>query len=662
MTNTYLTQNPLGSKAPKDLYDNASNFDEAMNSPSPSFYDRFLKRRETWAGMEKAFEDFLIASGFLFIGEYAADLTFTQRNQYTIRDGIAYRPSTAATLPFTTTGVWATDSANFVAFDSDAALRQDLESSDNTLGVSLVTGAARFVNSVADMLALPNTVTQPTFTLGYYQPGDGGGTGPFYWDADSVETSNGGTIFGTGTGRRKLGDTQSLNVKWFGAKGDNSFDDSVPIQACVDVLIAAGGGNVIVPEGTYNFQSKRPAGLTPWAFEDPNIFVKDATNLNFIGIGNAVFTNSVYPNNRAEQILFYRTTNCSCTGIKFLGNNTGLPTEVNNCGIGMLSNKGLHIFRNHFTGFQGSYIASSWLFDSLIENNRFDVLAGTAIDCAFWQDVVVQKNNFNGNGLGSNLLGTTGFQCAYDTPNVGNNETGVFFRAWTNHVTLRDNKMIGFFTGALMADMVDATIEDNDFHFNYIAGDHPCNGLVVTNTITTFAMRGINIGGNSFTNNGSSVSGGGIALGVGTATSAEITLNNNRIYDNSHYGLSITGGPVKLRGSNNWFGNEQTGDQLNNAVFNGNLVAGSMFINNPGLNPAAPVGKALPAGIGLANAVTNDRSYPVTIYQTGGTGVHVITEAGDDIELAVGTTIRLGPFAKVYFTGVNTSAWTWVYD
>jgi hypothetical protein len=64
MTNTYLTGNPLGSTSPKDLFDNASNFDEAMNSVGPSFYDRFGKRRETWEGMQKLVTDFLDAMGF----------------------------------------------------------------------------------------------------------------------------------------------------------------------------------------------------------------------------------------------------------------------------------------------------------------------------------------------------------------------------------------------------------------------------------------------------------------------------------------------------------------------------------------------------------------------------------------------------------------------
>lgn len=126
MTNTYSTGNPLGSTAAKDLYDNASNFDDAMNSPMPSFLDRFGLRRETWTGMEEAFQNFLVNSAFVFLGDYddVGELTFTARNQYLTRSGIAYRLADSTALPFTTTGVWATDLSSLVAFNSNGGYQR----------------------------------------------------------------------------------------------------------------------------------------------------------------------------------------------------------------------------------------------------------------------------------------------------------------------------------------------------------------------------------------------------------------------------------------------------------------------------------------------------------------------------------------------------------
>ena len=47
---TYNTGNPLGSTDPMDLYDNAQNFDNAINGNSRTWKDRFGVDRYTWKG------------------------------------------------------------------------------------------------------------------------------------------------------------------------------------------------------------------------------------------------------------------------------------------------------------------------------------------------------------------------------------------------------------------------------------------------------------------------------------------------------------------------------------------------------------------------------------------------------------------------------------
>jgi len=150
MTNTYNTGNSLGSTDPRDLYDNASNFDEGMNKVGPSFTDRLGVLRKTWNGMETEFDlaqagreaefqAFLVASGYVSLGNYAAGLNFTAYNQYMARDGFFYRPAPSS-IPFTTTGTWAGgDEDLFVLLSADDVLRRDLaNSADPAKGPGLV--------------------------------------------------------------------------------------------------------------------------------------------------------------------------------------------------------------------------------------------------------------------------------------------------------------------------------------------------------------------------------------------------------------------------------------------------------------------------------------------------------------------------------------------
>lgn len=143
---TFNTGNPIGSTNVKDLYDNAENFDVAANSrTSRSWIDRLGAPRKTWWGMEQDFQDFLLSSGYVDIGDYGPGLTITARNQIFARNGELYRAGPGLALPYTTTGDWGAEGSNFVAV-GDAALRQDLS------GGSGDTLVGRGAGTVADAL------------------------------------------------------------------------------------------------------------------------------------------------------------------------------------------------------------------------------------------------------------------------------------------------------------------------------------------------------------------------------------------------------------------------------------------------------------------------------------------------------------------------------
>lgn len=80
---------------------------------------------------------------------------------------------------------------------------------------------------------------------------DGKQAGPFQYDStDTTSVDNGGTVLVSSSGARfkRLFDG-SLNVKWFGAKGDGVNDDGPAIQSAIQ----AGGArsNIYFPQGSY---------------------------------------------------------------------------------------------------------------------------------------------------------------------------------------------------------------------------------------------------------------------------------------------------------------------------------------------------------------------------------------------------------------------------
>ena len=124
---------------------------------------------------------------------------------------------------------------------------------------------------------------------GYYAIGDGGG-GKFYWDATNTETDNGGTIIqvtGITTGRWLRIIDGDLNVLYFGAKGDGSFDNSTAFQNAID-FFSEGFGKVRIPIGTFSISStvtvnKNRVHLVGSGIQSTTIKLSPTSN-NFKGI------------------------------------------------------------------------------------------------------------------------------------------------------------------------------------------------------------------------------------------------------------------------------------------------------------------------------------------------------------------------------------------
>lgn len=114
-----------------------------------------------------------------------------------------------------------------------------------------VTDAVKFIDTIADLALVDETIITTVNVSGYAAVGDDGG-GIFNYDTSKSLINNGGTII-NGWVRQYEG---QLNVKWFGAKGDNVTSDTVAIRAAIDVQQAT-GEVVKFPKGTYK--------ITTWA-------------------------------------------------------------------------------------------------------------------------------------------------------------------------------------------------------------------------------------------------------------------------------------------------------------------------------------------------------------------------------------------------------------
>lgn len=127
---TYNTGNPVPSADARDRYDNSQVFDELMNGPAPNTPDRLGVLRQSWAGMELDFQQFLISSGFEtthLVYVPGTPLQVDRATQLINYNGSVYRVKQPANFPVMLSGTWATDQALLVDV-GDQSLRQALAS------------------------------------------------------------------------------------------------------------------------------------------------------------------------------------------------------------------------------------------------------------------------------------------------------------------------------------------------------------------------------------------------------------------------------------------------------------------------------------------------------------------------------------------------------
>lgn len=195
---TYATGNPLGSKDPRDLYDNAENFDAAMNDRvNTTWNDRFGVTRPTLKGYEEKFNYFLAGSGFEnppLIYVDGSPLTVDRATQIIDRGGNLYSVKLPSSFPVVLSGNWSEDEGLLVV-RGDQSLRQEITSTSPSEGSSIIGNSTVSVSSVADIKNQTKRADLKLSLSSYHPLGKSGG-GTFIWSPSTPKSNHdGGTIF-----------------------------------------------------------------------------------------------------------------------------------------------------------------------------------------------------------------------------------------------------------------------------------------------------------------------------------------------------------------------------------------------------------------------------------------------------------------------------------
>lgn len=171
------------------------------------------------------------------------------------------------------------------------------------------------ISDIATLRTFKGSVGFQHINVQYYSIiGDNGG-GNFYWDSASTAADNGGTIIaptGLATGRWKRQFSEFFNVRWFGAKGDNSTNDTTAIANAI-TLASTVSGTVYFPVGTYLTDK---ITLTE-TINDGISFLGEGKYGQFGGVGSKIKLRSSGTSLLSIQGLRYRFQNLTLDGYGF---------------------------------------------------------------------------------------------------------------------------------------------------------------------------------------------------------------------------------------------------------------------------------------------------------------------------------------------------------
>lgn len=503
----YNTGNPLGSADARDRFDNSQNLDIAVNSSALTWLDRgpsgIHRVRKTWAGIESDARAAIESSGFAFTAplDYQAGIVITLPNQIFLKDGEYYRAGPAITLPYATTGDWATEGPLFRS-TGDAVIRSNLASESTSLGVSLVYGASRTVDTVADMLALPSDLNPVVYTRGYYSPGDGGGTGPYRLSTSDISSpSNGGTLLVAADGGRYYLDvTVSMDMRAWGSMptGITGIDASPVIQKAAD-WCAANSVTLVFTGVRRLLSALRVPSNANWYGEPGQALYLDPVMTVGPSIGGS-----------ARAIWGINVSNIRWVGLEFYSGSAGLNKQITIC-IQNPIGFAIHSCNFHHFGNADFYAQGLVIFEG--------------------KDVNCRDSKFNDNSGDGAALGSGSTDYVFDNNQFfRNGDWGLALVQGCNRGSVTNNIFVGNFGTATGVDRC----EDVSFIGNTMLNN--LHGVRVAEfAVTTEKNRSITIIGNKIRNS-SEV---GVSVESTDGASGMFTVSSNNISGTNGQGIRV---------------------------------------------------------------------------------------------------------------------------
>lgn len=483
----------------------------------------------------------------------------------------------------------------------------------------VVAGRLTSVANIAALKALDKAKKTSAFVLGYLSANDGGGGFYYYDSSDTTSADNGGTVIVAADGGRwKLKHDGRVTVCQFGALTSRT-DNAAYINAAISAIGALGGGEVLIPSGTFNIGSEivntsagvflrgvsRLASLLRQTNTGSNIIKNTGAFFRFSDISTIYATPptggvSIYSSGSNSHFDNFLVRN-GWTAMEFTG---GTAQKVTN----------FELFEYEQAGLYAHDVNDIFVFNFIMnagDNNR-GRLGGIRLYNRVEAFVAVTGDILAGvypmvTDAAQNQPGT---RPAYNTFN------SIFFDSAANEVLLDkfvENEFIGcwFSTGRSGGGRMGVrllTCESTKF----IGGRFFNNGShgisISANAKGTILTAGWTSESNSVT------AGDGVAHGVFLESGAtDVTITDGRAHNGLYFGkqgngIFVSGGCSALHIS----GNNLKGN-LNGSTIGGDLTGVDVTVSgNVGCITSARGVITLPAGQGAAN-VTHGLSYTPTL-------------------------------------------------